>query len=1215
MKPQFYRYLGILAGFLVLLLELPVSAQGPPPPWRGRTPSAQELPPLEPPDKGLIERLNQETGGQVRIAYHHQTGRVRFIGASPERTIPQPAILGVDPTPEEAARGFLATYGQLFGLTGPERELTVLKRRAPGEGRAFVRFQQIFQGVPVVGGELIVQVQHNWDIISAGGEILPKPALETTPTLTAETARQTALAKVAKDYGLTIADLTAGEPELWIYNPILLGGPGRRVDTLVWRTEVTPLDLAPINEFVLIDARLGNVVLQFNQIDSARNRFTYDANNGVTLPGVLVCNEANPTCSGGDSHEVAAHTYAGDTYDFYATHHGRDSIDNAGMSLISTVHYGSSYANAFWNGAQMVYGDGYGFPLADDVVAHELTHGVTDYESSLFYLYQSGAINESFSDIWGEFVDLYQATANDAGDTRWELGEDVSGLGALRNMQDPTLFNDPDRMTSLHYFCQQSQLGNPYGDNGGVHTNSGIGNKAAYLLTDGAAFNGYTVTGLGYARVADLFYEVQTNLLTSAADYADLHDALIQACTNLGYSAGDCQEVQDAVDATEMDQQPTVCAAPEAPVCDAGLPANLFFDDIESGSGNWTAGSNSGAAYWFVPQTTETLGLPGPYATSGVGNIWGFDQGSPVGSRSDTFLAMNGDVTLPANAYLHFNHSFGFESSWSAGLTRYDGGVLEYSVNGGGSWNDAGALMTHNGYNGTISAAYGNPLGGRAAFTADSRGYISSRLDLNSLAGQNVRFRFRIGTDNTIYDYGWFIDDVRIYTCGSGSAYAFPYYDDFESGSPDWTYTNLWHVVQDGVSPYPNSYSPIHSWWYGQDATGNYDTGATNSGSLISPPIELPAGVSPIWLNFWQWYQTESWAGELIYFDRYHDTDGDHIGSGGPYQNLANELWSAGNAIYEYNQPIELATLSGHTVLALFDPEVALSDDELVAIQTFMVNGGRVIVLGEWGDLDGTNTILNVLSQNYGIEFNSDAVYDVAHNDGEPVWPLIANYANHPLTQGLDAAVLYAAASLSVGGGAVPLASGDGDSSVVVLALADMAPVDENGTGLGQKELQAADIVSGAPVVMAYVQVGLGDLIAIGDSGLWSNFNGDGDGNAALYEYDNLALALNMFDRGGPTDVPVYDVKWIQVSVNGGLFQTVARVTGGPLETWHQYWVPMSQYAGSTIQIRFYFNTFDGVLNDYRGWYVDDIVLAQESPAPGTGTRLFYLPIIVKNHP
>jgi hypothetical protein len=120
---------------------------------------------------------------------------------------------------------------------------------------------------------------------------------------------------------------------------------------------------------------------------------------------------------------------------------------------------------------------------------------------------------------------------------------------------------------------------------------------------------------------------------------------------------------------------------------------------------------------------------------------------------------MNASIALPANAYLHFAQAYGFEGS------TYDGGVLEYSSNGGASWSDAGGLFDYNGYKGTIASGYGNPLAGRSAFVADSHGYISSRLNLASLAGQNVRFRWRMGLDSSGYDWGWWLDDVRIYTC------------------------------------------------------------------------------------------------------------------------------------------------------------------------------------------------------------------------------------------------------------------------------------------------------------------------------------------------------------------------------------------------------------------------------------------------------------------
>jgi hypothetical protein len=296
------------------------------------------------------------------------------------------------------------------------------------------------------------------------------------------------------------------------------------------------------------------------------------------------------------------------------------------------------------------------------------------------------------------------------------------------------------------------------GDNGGVHTNSGVNNRAASLLTDGGTFNGKTVTALGITKVAKIYYEAQANLLTSASDYQDLHSNLRQACTNLtgtsGITAADCAEVRDAVDATEMNLIPTAAPNPEAPVCNTGQTAtDLFFDDLENpASGNWIRTGN-----WFYPQNPNGI-IDATYATSGTTNIWGYDQGS----TGDYAISRTANVTPPTGqtTYLRFNHSYGFEGS-------FDGGVLEYSTGNGSTWNDAGPLITNNGYNGTLNTSTTNPLAGRQAFVSESNGYISSRVDLSSLAGQNVRFRFRIGTDSSVDDYGWFIDDVRVYTCVS----------------------------------------------------------------------------------------------------------------------------------------------------------------------------------------------------------------------------------------------------------------------------------------------------------------------------------------------------------------------------------------------------------------------------------------------------------------
>ncbi|MFQ5814476.1 MAG: M4 family metallopeptidase, partial [Anaerolineae bacterium] len=592
-----------------------MSVVSPPPPSQGPTPMTSG-----PADAVLIDRLQQSTGGKVRLSYHARTGKVRFIGTDLEHPIPQLIELATAATPEQAARQFLDTYGQLFGLTDQAQELTVMHTKTADRGRPFVRFQQVYHGIPVLGGEVIVQLDAEKNVISANGEILPDLELNITPKLDIITAQEVARRFVAKGYGLSANDLQVSEPELWVYNPILLK-PGLNLSSLVWRMDVYPTDLRPIDELVLIDAHRGAVILHFNQVDAARNREVYDNRNdrdaGLPGYGPVRTEGQAPT---GIRDVDKAYDYAGDTYDFYLNMHGRDSLDNAGMPLVSTVRYCDSdpdedcpLNNAFWWGRyqQIAYGQGY---ITDDVVTHEMTHGVTDFESNLFYYMQSGAINEAFSDIWGEFVDLTNDKGNDSDAVRWLHAEDLP-TGANRNMKDPPNppnpcgtwpCNDrqPDRMSnSTYYYCGEL-------DNGGVHTNSGIGNKAAYLMVDGGTFSSHTITGIGIEKTAKILYEVQTLMFTSAADYNDLYDALQQACTNLigtnGITAFDCQQVEKAVDATEMSQQPTACPAIEAPLCPAGeVPTNMFFDDLESGVDNWTTdtiigteGIVSGPANW-----------------------------------------------------------------------------------------------------------------------------------------------------------------------------------------------------------------------------------------------------------------------------------------------------------------------------------------------------------------------------------------------------------------------------------------------------------------------------------------------------------------------------------------------------------------------------------------------------------------------------------------
>jgi bacillolysin len=712
-----------------------------------------------------LQDLINQTGGHVRITRDQRSGLVRFVGTDTDHAVPRSMGLESNARPEAAARGFLASYGTLFGLSEPAQELALMSGDS-ANGQSFVRFQQVYQNIPLFGGELIVQTDGQNNVLSAGGKVVPRHDLDTTPRISAANAGELARALAVKKYKLDADNFVVSTPELWLYNPTLFK-PDVNITTLVWRVEVTTRDLEPIDELVLIDAQRGHVALSFNQTEESLYRIVYNANNTYSLPGTQVRIEGGgPT---GDADADNAYSYAGDTYNYYFSLFARDSVNNAGLQLKSTVHYCPNggpcpYANAFWNGQQMVYGTTYA--SARDVVGHELTHGVTQNTSHLYYYMQSGAINEAISDIFGELVEHTYSSA----DTQWLMGEDLPG-GAIRSMSNPPLHNQPDKMTSTYYVCD------PGSDQGGVHTNSGVANKTAWLMAIGGTFNGKTVVALGTNKTAHIWYFVETNLLTSASDYQYLYSALAQAARSLvgsyGITAADVQQVQNAIDATQMNFEPPGCSIPEAPLsCPVNqLMANLFFDDMENtASGNWASGAVSLSVNdWYYPQNPNPY-TDMTYATSGHYNLWGND----IDVRGDYAIALTHNVALPAatTPYLYFRHAYDFEYS-DYPYTPYDGAVVEYSTNGGVSWTDAVSLPADNGYDGTIYTGTGgdNPLKGRLAFTGMSFGYTSSRLNLASLAGQNVRFRFRIGTDtgndpaSPSGTRGWFIDDVRVYRC------------------------------------------------------------------------------------------------------------------------------------------------------------------------------------------------------------------------------------------------------------------------------------------------------------------------------------------------------------------------------------------------------------------------------------------------------------------
>jgi hypothetical protein len=215
----------------------------------------------------------------------------------------------------------------------------------------------------------------------------------------------------------------------------------------------------------------------------------------------------------------------------------------------------------------MNFGEGF---ATDDVVAHEFTHKVTEFESGLLYQNESGAINECLSDIWGETFDQNNGTSLEPLSTIWLIGEDIPLAAgdarpntpdnrALRDMNDPTTKGQPDRIGDSRYLAPASyprgSAGSPdNNDDGGVHTNSGVGNKLFVLLVDGGTHNGHTISSIGLAlnEPLDLFYEVQTNFLMPASDWRDLNYSLRQAAINLGFDSTRRTQVGEACEAVQL---------------------------------------------------------------------------------------------------------------------------------------------------------------------------------------------------------------------------------------------------------------------------------------------------------------------------------------------------------------------------------------------------------------------------------------------------------------------------------------------------------------------------------------------------------------------------------------------------------------------------------------------------------------------------------------
>lgn len=534
-------------------------------------------------------------------------------------------------------------------------------------GMTHERFSQTYNDIRVEGGEYIVHTK-NGVVQTVNGMWFDGISVNTTPALTKDAAVAKAVAHVnASVYKWEVAAeedhlkamkqdasatyYPAGELVIICRNGDIIA----KDYVLAWKLDIFAAE--PMSrQWIFVDAHTGAIVHtkdRIHHIDvpatgntmySGTQNFTcdnfgsgqyrlretgrgqgiqtYNLNNATSTAGAVDFTNSSTTwtSTANDDHTALdAHWGAEGTYDWYMNEMNRDGLDGNGMLMVSYVHYGNAYNNAFWNGQEMTYGDGSGSaggfnPLtAIDVCGHEFTHGVTEFSSNLDYSYESGALNESFSDIFGTAIEHYKKPAT----ADFLIGEEIVVTpGALRSMQNPNAYGDPDCYTGTNWYTGT-------GDNGGVHTNSGVQNFWYYLVSQGGSGtndlgDSYAVTGFGWYDAARVAYRNNCYYLVNTSEYMDSRTYSIQAAQDL---FGAC--TPQVIDVTNA-----WYACGVGPVYSATVTAAFSGDILTSCSVPTTVNftntsTNASDAIWdFGDSSTDTAYNPvHTYTSAGTFNV------------------------------------------------------------------------------------------------------------------------------------------------------------------------------------------------------------------------------------------------------------------------------------------------------------------------------------------------------------------------------------------------------------------------------------------------------------------------------------------------------------------------------------------------------------------------------------------------------------------
>lgn len=617
---------------------------------------------------------------------------------------------------------------------------------------AHVQYQQVVGNVPVWGGEAIIHLKPNGDLSTVTDDLKDAVAVDTTPNLSEKDA-----IRIARDMYPGSKFLTE-EPtaDLWIYR-------GEDRDHLAYRVQMRREDGSQETAMpvIFVDAHTAEKVFEYNNLQTGTGPSLYSGTVtvGTTVSGSTYYLE-NTTRKVGtfDNRNTTASTYrftdtndvwdsssqraaidaqygAEKTMEYYQNVHGRNGIDGSGgpayyssavgsVGLISSkVHYSTGYNNAFWNGSYMTYGDGDGTtftPLVTlDICGHEMTHGVTERTANLTYASESGALNESISDVFGTMVERYARASS----WNWKIGEDAYTPGtagdALRRMDDPNSVGDPDHYSLRVY--QGSCTPSDTNDQCGVHTNSSITNHAFYLIAAGGTnrVSGISVPAIGVDNAAKIWYRALTVYMTSSTNFSGARTATINASNDL-FGAGSSQS--NAVATGWCAVGVGSCGGP-TPTPTPGGSDLIVNGGFEGSVSPWV---NSGSGAFYVAN--------GNYPHSGTGYDYFGVNNSVTGQTYQ-------QVTIPSTATGTLTFWVNVTSSETTTTTQYDKLFVEVR-------NTSGTLLATLG-------TYSNLNKGTAG------SYSQKSFNVSAYRGQTVRIQFRATTDSSLATT-FRVDDVSL---------------------------------------------------------------------------------------------------------------------------------------------------------------------------------------------------------------------------------------------------------------------------------------------------------------------------------------------------------------------------------------------------------------------------------------------------------------------